>query len=158
MSVGTDAKTKTPPGRRKMPPTYSATAGNHHLRELGEAQEGKKGGDRRGGRWWQVPECFKILHPLGVRIVGYFPLCANSPSLRPPSRPCCSSLIPSLCKRPDRFGRNPAAGAGLPFSRTAPKYPGARAGETAAARLRRTDVRGELRDSQCGRGRMCGRL
>jgi hypothetical protein len=56
--------------------------------------------DMGGGSWGEVPECCKIFHPLGVKIAELFPLCANSPSLRPPPRPCCSSLIPSRCKKP----------------------------------------------------------
>ena len=56
------------------------------------------GAARKQGRreLGEVPGCSKIFHPLGVKIAGFFPLCVKSPSLPPPPRPCCSSLIPSL--------------------------------------------------------------
>src|SRR5579864_958887 len=42
----------------------------------------------------------KILHPVGVKIAGFIPLCAKIPSLRPPPRPYYSNSIPSRSKKP----------------------------------------------------------
>jgi len=86
--------------------------------------------------------CSKNLHPLGERSAGSC-LCANLPSFAH-----CSPLLFELDPEPLQETLTALGGirwcAGLPLSGAAPEYPGARARETAAAGLRRSDVRGKL--------------
>src|SRR5271157_1175122 len=56
--------------------------------------------NRGGGSWGELPGGSKIVHPVGGKIAGFFPLCAKFPSLRPPPHPCCSNLIPSRWQKP----------------------------------------------------------